>query len=183
MGGRLLRRGAEPDQKLRCTAMRAHPRTGVDLFVDRRPDDGVDELQRVLASEKTGPNELRRCPSSGSRLQLTQRGGQSELCSIPENGRGPRELGRLARQASQAQRNPARHSLRAERQEPRRLLDSGRDSVAENRVEQGADVERVPSRSRVQGRRELRVRLETEKVPGKCHRRRLRQHTWTDHSR
>ena len=75
MACRTLRRGAGLEQQLGCGAVRGVSLDDVERLVDGATDNGMKELERILATEDVEPNECG--------------GGRTELCCLDagESGR------------------------------------------------------------------------------------------------
>ena len=152
---RTLRRGAGVEQQLRGQAVRGGSLDHIERLVDGAPDDGVEELERILATEEVEPNEC-----GGGRTELAcvhagKSGRVAQLDPVAED-RGRAEEGeRLRLQPSEAKPDGARNALRSDFQQTGRVLGGRADSLPCDRVEHRDDEERISARRRFErgGRR------------------------------
>src|SRR5262249_29491353 len=95
MRGGLLGRGPGGGQEF--TGAPVYPPTVVpaDLSVDRRPDHRVNELNRVLATQKTGTHEDAGGPSRRLPIQAGQLGNEFAARLVSQNCRRLDEADRL----------------------------------------------------------------------------------------
>ena len=158
--GRTLRRRAGLEQQLSGRAVRGVSFDHIERLVDGAADDGVEELERILATEEVEPNE-----GGGGRTKLAcfhagERGRVAQLGPVAED-RGRAEEGqRLRRQASEAKPDDARNALRADLQQTGHVLGGRAGSLPCNRVEHRADEERISAGRRLEGGAEGVVRLQ-----------------------
>ncbi len=133
----------------------------VERLVDGAADDGVEELERILAPEEVKPNER-----GGGRTKLAcfhagESGRVAQLGPVAED-RGRAEEGkRLRLQASEAKPDGARNALRSDFQQTGHLLGGRAGSLPRNRVEHRAHEERISAGRRFEGGAEGVVRLQT----------------------
>ena len=131
----------------------------IQRLVDGAADDGVEELERILATEEVEPNE-----GGGGRAKLT-------CCQVGERRRdaarsrrpGPRPRGAGPAPPAAAERgepDDPRNALRADFQQTRRALGGRAGSLPGNRVEHRADEEWVATGRRLEGGAEGLVRLQ-----------------------
>ena len=118
----------------------------LELLVDGRPNDRVDERQRV-----PGPQDVRACERPGHvRRELAVHAGERrrvrDVDVVAEHRDGLRELERLGRQPGQPQAHGARCRLRPEILHP---VDSAADGPYTFRREH---VQKLPKRVRVAAR-------------------------------
>ena len=92
--GRTLRRGAGLEQQFGGRAMRGVSLDHIQRLVDGAADDGVEELERILATEEVEPNE-----GGGGRAKLT-------CCQVGERRRVT-QLGPVAQDRGRAGAGPA----------------------------------------------------------------------------
>ena len=162
MPRRTLRPGAGLEQQLSGRAVRSVPFDHIERLVDGAADDGVEELERILATEKVEPNE--------------HGGGRTKLACL-HAGEGGRvaQLGPVAEDRGRAQKGK-RHAAAGERggarpreKRPAPPISSrwgmcsavGAGSLPCNRVEHRADEERISAGRRFQRGAEGFVRFQT----------------------
>ena len=133
----------------------------IERLVDGPADDGVEELERILAPEEVEPSEY-----GGGRTKLAcfhagESGRVAQLGAVAED-RGRAEEGkRLRLQASEAKPDVARNALRSDLRQTVHVLGGRAGSFPCNRVEHRADEERISAGRRFEGGAEGLVRLQT----------------------
>ena len=158
---RTLRPRAGLEQQLSGRAVRSVSFDHIERLVDGAADDGVEELERILAPEEVKPNEC-----GGGRTKLAcahaREGGRvAQLGPVAEDRRRAEEGKRFRRQASKAKPDRARNALRSDFQQTGHLLGRRAGSLPGNRVEHRADEERISAGRRFEGGAEGLVRLQT----------------------
>ncbi len=158
---RLLRRRAGLEQQLSGQAVGGVSFDHIERLVNCAADDGVEELERILATKEVKPNEggggrtKLACFHAGKRGRVAQRGPVAEDRGRAEEGQ------RLMRQAGEAKPDGSRNALRADLQQPGHLLSGRAGSLPCNRVEHRADEERISASRRFEGGAEGFVRSQT----------------------
>ena len=158
---RTLRRRAGLEQQFGGRAVRGVSFDHIERLVDGAADDGVEELERILAPQEVKPNE-----GGGGRTKLAcfhagERGRVAQLGPVAEDRGSAEEGKRLRRQASEAKPDGARNALRSDFQQTGHLLGGRAGSLPCNRVEHRADEERISAGRRLEGGAEGFVRLQT----------------------
>jgi hypothetical protein len=148
-------------QELSGQAVRSVSFNHIERLVDGPADDGVEELERILAQEEVKPNEGRggrtklACPHAG------ERGRVAQFRPVAEDRRRAEEGKRLRRQASEAKPDVASNTLRSDLWQTVHVLGGRAGSLACNRLEHRADEERISASRRFEGGAEGLVRLQT----------------------
>jgi hypothetical protein len=157
---RTLGRGAGLEQQFGGRAVRGPSLDHIQRLVDGAADDGVEELQRILAAEEVEPDE-----GGGSRTKLTcfhagERRRVAQLDPVAQD-RGRAEQGqRLRPQPSEAKPDHPGNALRTDLQQTRRVLGGRAGSLPCDRVEHRADKEWVAAGRRFERGAEGLVRLQ-----------------------
>jgi hypothetical protein len=133
----------------------------IERFVDSAADDGVEELERILATEEVEPDECRGGRTNVAGLHAGQSGRVAQLDSVAED-RGRAEEGQSLRlQAGEPKPDDAGNPLRPDLQQTCRVLGGRTGSLACDRIEHRDDEERIPARRGFERGAEGSVRLQT----------------------
>src|SRR5262245_29121374 len=123
-------------------------------------DNGVGELERILATEEVKPDQRRGGWTELAFFQAGESGGMAQLASVAED-RGRAEEGkRLRLQAGEAKPDDARNALSPDLEQTGSVLGGRTDSLPCNRVENRADEERIAAGRRLERGAEGIVRLQ-----------------------
>ena len=161
MPRRALRRRAGLQQQFGGRAVRSVSFDCIKRLVDGAANDGVEELERILAPQEVKPNE---CGSGRTKLACFHAGKSGRVAQLGPvaEDRGRTEKGkRLRRQAGEAKPDRARNALRSDLHQKRHMLGSRARSLPCNRVQHRADEERIPAGRRLEGGAESLVRPQT----------------------
>ena len=128
--GRTLRRRAGLEQQLSGQAVRGVSFNDIERLVDGGADDGVEELERILAAEEVEPNER-----GGSRTKLAcfhagESGRVAQLGPVAEDRGGTEEGKRLRWQAGEAEPDGASNALPSDFQQTGHVRGGGAHSLS-----------------------------------------------------
>jgi hypothetical protein len=163
---RTLGRGAGLEQQLRGQAVGRVALDHIERLVDGASYDRVEELERILATEKPKPHE---CAGGRTKLacfQAGEIGRVAQLDRIPEDrgraqeGEGPR------RQASEAKPDGTRNALGSDLEQTGHVGGGRADSLPGDRVEHSDEEERISTGRRFEGGGEGVVRLQAVQFAG-----------------
>ena len=168
MRGSLLGPPSRVQDRLGSRPMSVRTRGRAQRFEHRRPHHGMGELEWVLVAEEVSPNQRARRRQRRRRVRPGEGGGESEVGAIAKDRRRTQQIGRFCRQTAEARRHAVRDCPRTQLEDVRRVLDRRCEPLLQHRVEQRNQVERVASRTRLEGGSERRRRLLPE--PFACER-------------
>src|SRR5207249_352917 len=134
-----------------------------------------------LLAEQIGPNKGAGGRQRRARIGSGECGGERQLRAITEDGRRTQQIGRLGRETSEARRDAIRDCTWTEPEDLRRVLGGRCETLPPDCVEQRDQVERVATRTSLEGGRERRRGLVAEPL-AREHRGRLPAQTaWPHH--
>jgi hypothetical protein len=161
VAGCTLRRGAGLEQQLGGRAVRSVSFDHIERLVDGSADDGVEELQRILATEEVEPDEGRGRRTKFACFHAGKRGRVAQLGPVAEDRRRAEQGKRPGGQASEAKPDRARNALRADLQQTGHVLGGRAGSLPGDRVEHRAKEERIAAGRRLERGAEGFVRLQS----------------------
>ena len=123
----------------------------IERLVDGAADDGVEELERILATEEVEPHECRGGRTQLARLDAGESGRVAQLDPVAEDRGRAEERERLRLQPSKAKPDGPGNAVPSDLEQTWHVLGGRADSLPRDRVEDRDDEERVPSRRRFEG--------------------------------
>jgi len=153
---RTLRRGTGLEQRLSGQAVRDVAFNHIERLVHGAVDDGVEELERILAPQQVTPNEDRGRRAKLDCFHARKSARVTQLALVAEDRRRAEQANRRWRQAKP---DRASNALRSDFQQTGRTLGGRAGCLPGNRVKHRANEERIPAGRRLEGGAEGLVRL------------------------
>ena len=132
----------------------------VERLVDGAADDGVEELERILATEEVEPNECGRRRTKLACFHTGERGHVAQFGPVAEDRGGAEEGERLGRQAGEAKPDGARNTLCSDFEQTGHQLGRRAGFFPCHRSEHRVDEERVSAGRRRESGAEGLVRFQ-----------------------
>ena len=157
VGGGLLGKRTGAGQDLRGASMRIALRSRVERLVDRRPNDGVEELDRIVVHQQIGVHKHARGAGRLHGVEARQGADIPELCAVAEDRGRLDQRPCLFGQASEPKGHGAAYDLRAEVEEHVGMVCARVNPLAGDGIDERQGEQRVAARGRLDGRAEVDV--------------------------